>query len=265
MTTQLSPHDWEQLSAYMDGKLSIQETQKMGQRLDDSKELRLALKQLQNIRSILKSIPMHRARRNFLLTPEMVQPGKAFKLIPVFRFASMAASLALVVLFVLNFLPNLARMSIGAQAPMAEVASETSADRAVEEAAPQIIFWGTPTLPIDMMGKGGGALPPSKEEAPAQSMPMEEPAIENMAVPEATAQPELTLGAEDSSADAGLDNGPILGIPTGDEQEEVSQTKNEESRDQTGKSINYIYFLYIGLALVAVGSLIACFIIQKKR
>lgn len=265
MTTQLSPHDWEQLSAYMDGKLSIQETQKMGQRLDDSKELRLALKQLQNIRSILKSIPMHRARRNFILTPEMVKPGKAFKLIPVFRFASMAASLALVVLFVLDLLPNFAKMSIGAQAPMAEVASETSADRAVEEAAPQIIFWGTPTLPIDMMGKGGGAPPAPFEEAPAQSMPLEEPAIATTAIPEATAQPEMALEAEGSSAASELDNGPILGVPSGEKREEVSQPKIEATRDQPVKVIDYRYLLYGGLALFAIGSLIASFIIQKKR
>lgn len=263
MTTQLSPHDWEQLSAYMDGRLSVRETQEIGQRLDDSKELRMALEQLRQVRTILKAVPLRKVRRHFTLTPDMVKPAKLLQLVPIFRFASAAASLALVVLFILNFLPNLARMSFGASAPMASVQQEAAADRAAEEAAPQIIFWGSPTPELEMMGKGGGAPPAPWETIPQAAMPVEEPAVEMAPLPSATPQPAATMEAE-VFASSDTSSGPILGIPPSEEQGTIMTPLKEEISPIRESRFDTMLILYIGLAVVALGGIIASAVIRRK-
>ncbi len=288
MTTQLSPRDWEQLSAYMDGQLSINDTQAMGKRLDESKELRQALEQLRQTQSMLKAIPMHRVRHNFTLTAEMVKPNKALKLLPVFRFASALASLGLVVLFLLDFGLSFSKMSLGASAPMAPAMEvRSAADQAAEEAAPQIIFWGSPTPDYALMGKGGGAPPGPMEGAPQASMPVEEPAAESALVPSTTAQPaaevpmevqaeestllptptpvpEATLSAEAYSSPSDSSSGPILGIPPSEEQGNMAAPMAEEALRTPQEPFDYKPLAYVGLALIAIGGLIASVIIRKK-
>jgi anti-sigma factor RsiW len=287
MTTQLSPHEWEQLSAYMDGQLSINDTQAMGKRLDESKELRQALEQLRHTQSILKAVPMHRVRRNFTLTAEMVKTNKVLTLVPVFRFASALASLGLVVLFLLDFGLSFSKMSLGASAPMAPAMEVRSADQAAEEVAPQIIFWGSPTPEYALMGKGGGAPPGPMEGAPQASMPVEEPVADSVLMPSTTVQPaeevpmevqaeentllptptpvpESTVSAETYSSPSDSSSGPILGIPPSEEQGNLVAPMAEEALRVPQEPFDYKPLVYAGLVLIALGGMIASAIIRKK-
>ena len=67
----LSPHDWEALSAYLDGEMSTRERVSFEKALQTRADLQLALEGLRKTRAVLRSQTLMRAPRNFTLTPEM--------------------------------------------------------------------------------------------------------------------------------------------------------------------------------------------------
>jgi len=72
MKTKISRRDWQRLSAYVDGKLTVRERSSLEQRLQADVALRSALADLRTLRTALGSLPSVPAPRNFTLTPEMV-------------------------------------------------------------------------------------------------------------------------------------------------------------------------------------------------
>lgn len=103
MTKNISMREWEALSAYLDGELPAKERARMEARLNQAPELRSALEEMRNTRTVLRSQPKVRAPRNFMLTPEMVglasRPAQRAPAYPFFRLASaLAAFLFLAVL-----------------------------------------------------------------------------------------------------------------------------------------------------------------------
>ncbi len=107
----------EQLSAYLDGKLSQTDTARIKSRLESDPELRAVLNDLSQTRALLRKLPARRAPRNFTLTPKMagVKPPLP-RVYPALRFATALASVLLIFSFAANTLtPRLA----AAPAPMA--------------------------------------------------------------------------------------------------------------------------------------------------
>lgn len=105
MTNEITAHEWEALSAYLDKELPPKDATRLEARLRAQPELRGALEDLRKTRTILRSQPKMRAPRNFTLTPEMVGRRKTDlgflrELFPVMRFTSAMASVLLVLVLI---------------------------------------------------------------------------------------------------------------------------------------------------------------------
>jgi anti-sigma factor RsiW len=106
MTQQISPRDWEFLSAYLDRQLKPQEIASLEARLSTDPVLSAALGELQRTRNALRSLPKLRAPRNFTLTPQMAgqrataRARPALRLAPAFGFASALATFILIVVVI---------------------------------------------------------------------------------------------------------------------------------------------------------------------
>ena len=164
MTPTPSFRDVEKLSAYLDGQLNPSEIARLEMRLQTDPELASVLKELRQARGILRQLPQRRAPRNFTLTPKMVGLKPPLpRTYPVFRFATVLATLLLFFTFATNFM----------------------APRLVRTAAP---------YPYGIGGGGGGdaAEPELAMEAPAA----EPAAPEELAEP---AEPEAEMAVEEPS------------------------------------------------------------------
>jgi len=112
--------DVEQLSAYLDGKLSPAERARLESRLRADPALASVLEELRQTRAVLRSMPQRRAPRSFTLTPKTagLRPPVS-RAVPTLSWASAVAML----LFVCTLGTNLlGRFSFGAAAPMMSAA-----------------------------------------------------------------------------------------------------------------------------------------------
>jgi hypothetical protein len=160
MTQTPSFRDVEKLSAYLDGQLKPSEIARLESRLKSDPELASILKELRQARSILRQLPQRRAPRNFTLTPKMVgQKPPLPRSYPIFRFATVLATLLFFFTFVTNFM----------------------APRLVRTAAP---------YPYGIGGGGGGGAEPEMqlEAAPTEPAAFAAPAIEAPAAQEPPAE-----------------------------------------------------------------------------
>lgn len=107
--------DAELLSAYLDGRLSPSDSARLESRLTSDAGLRALMDDLRASRGWLRQLPQRRAPRNFILTPKMAglkapQP-RAY---PVFRLATVLATLLFIVTFAVNGLAPLAAPRLAA-------------------------------------------------------------------------------------------------------------------------------------------------------
>lgn len=182
--------DVEKLSAYLDGQLKPSEKARLESRLQTDPELASILKELRQTRGLLRQLPQRRAPRNFTLTPKMVgQKPPLPRTYPVFRFATVLATLLLFFTFATNFLaPSLA---------------------------------STASYPYGRGGGGGVDQPQvmmeSATKEPALEMPAEEPAAPATPSPMATqgAPAAEDTGPAEPTAEASEKNG-VQEAPTGD-------------------------------------------------
>lgn len=259
MDNKLSSQQWQLLSASLDNQLTQKEKRQVEELLQQSADAREALAALRRTRIILRALPLRKAPRNFILTPETVKKP----LIPTFnallRFSSAMAALLLVVVLALDFIGLSAPVSTARVAE--DAATETLAMKATaaeEGEAPQIIFWGGPPVAFGMgggggdgfaYGMGGGAEGPGfgigggdagpgyvSPIAPLpEAVPLEEglPLGEEMLLPEGEApsvgaepvspMPEFSTASEQLTG-----TGPILGVPPLEEQGKVRTLSGEE-------------------------------------
>jgi hypothetical protein len=169
--TQPSSYDLELLSAYLDGQLSKTDAARLESRIKSDPELRSVYDGLRQTRALLRQLPSRRAPRNFRLTPQMVGKRALPRSFPIFRLASVLAT----VLLFLGYAVNLAASAN----PMAAATSMPYADTYMAPAA---------TAPAEM-------LPTLVEEATATSE------LPQGAAPKlsATATPEvMTLSQQDT-------------------------------------------------------------------
>ncbi len=96
MKKQLSIHDWQALSALLDGKLSPQEKSRLEARLSKDANLREALEGLRRTRILLRNSPKIRAPHNFSLTRQMVgiqEKQRTGAVYPLLKFSTVLASI----------------------------------------------------------------------------------------------------------------------------------------------------------------------------
>jgi len=99
----MNQRDLELLSSYLDGQLSPSDNSRLESRLKTDPQLVSVLNDLRATRSLLRKLPKRRAPRNFTLTRKMVGLNPPMpKVYPIFRFASVIATLLLVFSFGLN-------------------------------------------------------------------------------------------------------------------------------------------------------------------
>jgi hypothetical protein len=216
MMTNISPEDWETLSAYVDNQLSEKELVQIEARLRAEPELHGALQEMRRAKAVLWYAPRRRAPRNFTLSPGKAGVRSTSPLYPTFRLASVLASLMFVLVLVGDLLsgvttgvPILAQMAspesaemqavqlaMPAQAPLAEAPAEAfsqTTDQADQAAlAPASTQAPEPTeavasAPAEEYGVGGGLA--------AKSAPTASPTP--TATPTSTPPPTLTPATEE--------------------------------------------------------------------
>jgi anti-sigma factor RsiW len=199
MTQTPSFRDVEKLSAYLDGQLKPSEVARLESRLQTEPELASILRDLRQARGLLRQLPQRRAPRNFTLTPKMVgQKPPLPRTYPVFRFATVLATLFLFLTFATNFM----------------------APRLVRTAAP---------YPYGIGGGGGGEAEPemqmesAPEESAAPAEPTEEPAP--MEAPaEEPAMGEAAPSEEEPAAPELPTPAPTIMAPSADESARAEPT-----------------------------------------
>jgi hypothetical protein len=208
--------DWLNLSAYLDGELSLREKGDLERRLRENPALRDNLRQLRITRAMLRSAPRKKVPHHFTLTPQMAAAYKKSIWLPLFSYASAVSAVIAVALLFVQFMPGIfmANQAAPAAAEMAMSAALESAPAAEVE----IIFWGIPYA--EGLGRGGGgevfatsasgAEDYAKDSAVAgEAAPEEGEAIEE-SLPEieapAASAPETDLeeGALEEPEDSGL-------------------------------------------------------------
>ncbi len=139
-------NDLEQLSAYLDGKLSGADGARLESRIMADPDLRSVYEGLRQTRSLLRQLPTRRAPRNFRLTPQMVGIKPTLpRSFPIFRLASVFSSILLFIGYALNLsavgtpLSMLPAMSAAAPAPTASAfdtfAYDAPTETSIAEAA----------------------------------------------------------------------------------------------------------------------------------
>ncbi len=232
MNAPLTPQDWEFLSTYLDGQMSLVEQRRAREVLARRTELVSALEALRRTRAVLRAAPRRRAPRNFTLTPAMARQARrrfGFTLgwVPSLSFASAMAVLLLVLSFFVR-LPGAGLPAAPLAAPMAQAPIMAQADRTLQDkSAPN-----EASVPPVILGNGDGrnagsdtTLQPG-DRTPPQPLTQENLSVPpaagttdvNPTVPSPTAAPKaaaaLASGAADSTPTASR---PMLGMAPTDE------------------------------------------------
>lgn len=172
----VSTRAFEELSAYIDGQMSQEEAHAIEAKLARSVELQQASNQIKALRSATRSLPQHKAPRNFILT--RAEAAEARRSRNWSRAFGLAFSLCAVFLVVIFGYDNILRGFFGAKKeapPQAQQPSIALYANAIEEAVPEesavdaieprsvadetleqptLLTWGSPT---GKEGMGGGA------------------------------------------------------------------------------------------------------------
>jgi hypothetical protein len=176
MTPNPSFREIENLSAYLDGQLKPSEAAALESRLAADPELRAAVGEIRQARSVLRHLPQRRAPRDFKLTPKMVGMKPPLpRSYPVFRFATVLATLLLFLSFAANFMAT----SFPAQVPAVPYGIGGGGGGGADQLAEE------PALAMEA---------PAEPAAPAAAEPdiVEEPAAPEPVAPEFAAQPATT-------------------------------------------------------------------------
>ena len=155
--TQITPKEFEQLSAYLDGLGSVRERTAIEKQLQTRPEYRQTLDELRQMRTLVRNLPARKVPHNFTLTRAMAQEQRLPRFIPFLKFSSVLSALVMVFLFVLQFGPSLGGSTALAPAAAPQAADtykavEESAVAAAESESVPIIVWN----PAGMGGGGGG-------------------------------------------------------------------------------------------------------------
>ena len=278
MTNTISNHDWEAISAFLDGELNSRERVRLEKRLQTDPELRQAAEDLSKMRSMLRSQPKIRAPRNFTLTPQMagVPQRQARYPYPFFRLASAVASLLFVMVLASDLL-------FGSSLYGVMQASQRAALPPVSESAPAAAPSMAAPLAKDTQTQAtAAASQPSLQSQPFNA-PLGTKSAQELAptgTPEAQALMAPSLGAaamptETPSAEVGIMSAQEApAAPTEDllaqapePTLQVEQQRYQAETHSTGTAGNSFAWRLaeIILGVIAVGSGITAFFLRKAR
>ncbi len=150
MKKQVQSRDWEALSAYLDGQLSNRERSRLEARLENDRDLQLALEELRKTQGVLRNLPTLCVPRNFTLTPQMVGLKQESRpLFPVLRFASIIAMVLLAVVVIGDYMFP----ATPAFAPVSETDTLMMAPSVVsEKEAESVVGEFVYPYPVDALG-----------------------------------------------------------------------------------------------------------------
>jgi len=223
----MKAHDFELLSAYLDGELKPSDSSRLETRLNAEPDLASALGEIRATRTVLRKLPLRKAPRNFTLTRKMVGQNPPLpRSYPLFRFATMAAAFLLVFSYAFNI--------VGV------------------ESNRNMTYFG--------MGGGGG-----DEETMSQAPAIEEPAAPPAATEVEESQSSLTTDevVEQPSMDASSDaagNSESLDNPTGGG---LEQQSGPAEKAMTPEPIELISATWqLALAGAAIAGLIILYLMR---
>ena len=179
MNKDISSNELQQLSEYLDGKLSTRERLQVEAALRSKPDLQKALEELRRTRLLLRHLPQKRAPRNFFITPEMVPQKFSRPLFPVFRLASAIAVILLVVVFAGDLLLGAASQPAASSTAPMLAQSRQGTSSAQEKSSAPLIIWGTPPQQAQSNsygtggGFGGGPTPGAQSLLPVSPTPTE--------------------------------------------------------------------------------------------
>jgi len=195
----------DNLSAYLDGRLSARQAARIEAHLRDCPECRAELESLRTTVALLKSLPDIPLPGSFVLSASAVKEQTGFRRLNVAFGALRGAAVAVALMFLL-FVAGDAYLSVGrlasTSAPMMKQSTDSAPEMAAETAARGIEGAAPQAEPIEL-----AKAPAPEEEAPvAYALEVEAPVEEidgvAMAVEaeDAEAQPEMASEATDREA-----------------------------------------------------------------
>jgi hypothetical protein len=154
MTNSLSPHDWQNISEYLDGQLDPREMEGFNRRLAQSEALQTGLEEMRGVKTLLRELPHQHAPHNFTLSHDLVpqkQPRRS--LVPVFRWATAFSGVMTVLMIAagLIFSQGAVPSTMMAAAPLPVEQQMLSSQPTAVSTPVMIIQWGEAAN-----GKGGG-------------------------------------------------------------------------------------------------------------
>jgi anti-sigma factor RsiW len=227
--------DIEQLSLYLDGKLSPSETSRLESRITADPELASAFDDLRAARGILRKLPSRRAPRNFTLTRQMVGLKPPLpRSYSFFRFSTALATFLLLITFVVNGIAQLPRLSVvgGAAAPVAQEAYGMGGGPGAASEAPAA---AAPVPAETQLPQGDANKALAETEAPAAT--------------EAPAKPLAVAPVSTASADMAATEAPMAKAPV---TESVQQTQPEVKQEAIIPSVWQFVLLVVGLVSLFV-------------
>jgi len=257
--------------------LSNREVLRLEKRFEYEPALKQALNELQQTRYLLQHARKVSVPHSFTLSPEMAAQLRPVRkpLFPFFSFASVIATILLVVVILFEFLPGtLAGISSKSASDTilameaAPIAEPLMAQEEMDSAnQPQIFEWGYPQTKLQE-GMGGGAdiglmsAPPVGAEIESEAeMPVEEPDLKaddnRMMMKQAELEP--ITGA-----------GPILGVRSAEETAvfndsvlSILSKSAEEPIPTLSQPFPWLRVSQIILAFIAIGSAVVAIILRK--
>ncbi len=263
MNPQVSDRDREQLSSLLDGRLPEKEGTELERRIAATPTLEEEWKQLQRLKAALSSLPRHKVRHSFTLSPDSVPARRTSPLLFPMRLASGLASAALVILLAFDATVMMRSANIGASAPAA--ASEAvMVERAADQYTGEIIQWVTPT--VEFFGKGGGPPPATDANSAMMAAPVEAPTPFEPPVAESQVSnaPLLGLPAEATPVSP-AEGSPILGIPAPENQGKILENESREAAIPTASNQLFRPAAEIFLLLLALGTAVTAMVLSRRK
>jgi hypothetical protein len=159
MKNQITPRDYELISAYLDNQLGNQERALLESRLKADPELRNELQEITKTRLLIHNLPKLRAPRNYYVRAEAVRVRPTQRLAPVFGIVSAVASILLaLVVFGSTFFNTNPQV---AMAPAVAVANETLSVQQEVQRSAALPITPTEAAPVVLMKAPLNASPTS--------------------------------------------------------------------------------------------------------
>ncbi len=193
MSRPVTDHDYELLSAYLDGTLSESEHQVLETRLQNEPSLRRELDALRQTVALVKQLPPLKAPRNFTLDIHMVRPSRLLIFPTTTAFSALSAIAAILVLVVAGLLLMTPSLSQAPPEPQSLASIPTHAITAESEDGAANVF-PSRTATIALPTQAASPFEAPEEAAGAAAMDEQESADTLALLPTASPLPPPAAG-----------------------------------------------------------------------